>query len=231
MAGNFAQNVSITMGTNADEGSEFADIDYDADEQAYEDYLYEVFEPELAALTLLEYPYAAYNGSADGKVPGHGGYWAAVRVIGDGIMSCPARRAVRAFSSVQPSTYLYFFNHTPALLYLLPPSLGDDPDELGSFHGSELPFVFDFKVGLVNADEDALALEMVSFWSFFAASKNPNTAHQTVPLWPAYTDVDDEAMVLATPEVYPMSNLKHDKCDFWDANPLPVDVIFGPPPI
>ncbi len=41
----FAPNVTVAMGTNADEGSEFTDVDYDGTEQEYEDYLLQVNTP------------------------------------------------------------------------------------------------------------------------------------------------------------------------------------------
>jgi len=48
----FASNVSVLLGTNADEGSQFIDLAYDASEQDYEEYLVQVLGADLAALTL-----------------------------------------------------------------------------------------------------------------------------------------------------------------------------------
>lgn len=64
---------------------------------------------------------ADYNGTEDGKVAGHGPFWAAARAVGDGIFSCPARRTARAFAAAGPSQgpWLYFFNHTLAALQVL----------------------------------------------------------------------------------------------------------------
>ena len=41
-AGAFAPNVTILFGTNADEGSEFIDLDYDASEEEYAAYMEQV---------------------------------------------------------------------------------------------------------------------------------------------------------------------------------------------
>jgi carboxylesterase type B len=227
--GDYATNVSILLGTNADEGSLFVDISYDADEQEYEDYIVSVLGPDLGALAMAEYPYADYNGTEDGKKAGHGGFWATVRAIGDAVFSCPARRTARAFSQ-STSTYVYFYNHTLALIDKVEPFDPEDVDPLGVFHGSELVMVFDFEAGLITDEETALG-EMVSgFWSTFALNGNPNSGDED---WPLYDADSDQVMVLATENgptaPGPMSGLKSDKCDFWDANPIPPWVMFGYP--
>jgi hypothetical protein len=106
-------------------------------------------------------------------VPGHGGFWAAARAVGDGIFTCPARRTARTFASayqadhaaaaatatatanennnnnngsIPGGPFLYFFNHTLALLTLFEPLDPTAVDPIGVFHGSELPFVFDFQL-------------------------------------------------------------------------------------
>jgi len=48
--------------------------------------------------------------------------------------------------------------------------------------------------------------------------------------WPAYTESTDEAMVLNAPvatATFPESGLKASHCDFWDANPVPTEAVFG----
>jgi len=42
--------------------------------------------------------------------------------------------------------FLYFFNHTLALLEKAEPFDPEDIDSMGVFHGSELPFVFDLEL-------------------------------------------------------------------------------------
>jgi hypothetical protein len=90
--------------------------------------------------------------------------------VGDGIFTCPARRTARTFASayqadhaaaaaatangnennnnngsIPGGPFLYFFNHTLALLTSLEPLDPTAVDPIGVFHGSELPFVFDFQ--------------------------------------------------------------------------------------
>ena len=41
--------------------------------------------------------------------------------------------------------YLYFFNHTPAVLAVAEPLNPDAVDSMGEYHGSEVAFVFDIQ--------------------------------------------------------------------------------------
>lgn len=246
-------NVSLLLGTNADEGSEFIDLKYDATPEEYDAYMHELMPPELADRIVAEYPAAMYNGSEDGKVPGHGAFWACARAVGDGLFTCPARRTARAFANSHAATaaarsgeedgsegeaasqWLYFFNHTLDLLDIAEPFDPDDVDPMGVFHGSELPFVFDFEVGLRGDGEPSLAKAMGAFWSGLAIAQDPNggpAASGASAPWPAFTEAGDEAMVLATPvgtAVAPEAGLKSVKCDFWDLdeNYIPTANVFG----
>ena len=66
--GQFAHNVTVLMGTNADEGSEFIKLSYDATFQESANYLVSLLGPELGNAVVNEYPPEAYNGTEDGKV-------------------------------------------------------------------------------------------------------------------------------------------------------------------
>jgi len=85
-------------------------------------------------------------------------------------------------------------------------------------------------------DEKLLGLQLGRYWSNLAANLDPNVGMPLsggVPpstLWPAYTESTDEAMVLRTPvasAMLPESGLKASHCDFWDANPVPTEAVFG----
>jgi len=67
-SGQFAHNVTVLLGTNADEGSEFIQLSYDATFQESADYLTNWLVPELGNAVVNEYPPDAYNGTEDGKV-------------------------------------------------------------------------------------------------------------------------------------------------------------------
>lgn len=86
-------------------------------------------------------------------------------------------------------------------------------------------------------DERLLGQQAGRFWSSLAAFHDPNAG---LPLaggvdpatnsWPPYSLETDEAMVLNAPvatATAPMSGLKAAHCDFWDANPIPPEAIFG----
>jgi len=67
-SGQFAHNVTVLLGTNADEGTEFIQLNYDATFQEATDYLVNWLGQELGNAVVNEYPPEAYNGTEDGKV-------------------------------------------------------------------------------------------------------------------------------------------------------------------
>ena len=107
----------------------------------------------------------------------------------------------------------------------------EDIDPIGVFHGSELPFVFDFEAALLTDNERDLAKTVGSFWQQLAAKADPNSGGSgAAGVWPAYTVAGDEAMVLASPvasDAKAQTDLKKANCDYWDANPLSTSVVFG----
>jgi len=140
--------------------------------------------------------------------------------------------AATSNTAADTAVYTYFFNHTLALLTAAEPFDPEDVDPLGVFHGSELVFVFDFEAGQRTQGEKDLAKAFASFWTSFAAAADPNSKGDagTAGAWPKYSEASDEVMVLTTPPssaAAPTSGLKHGKCDFWDANPIPSEVVFG----
>ena len=132
--GDFATNVSITLGTNADEGSEFTGLPWDATESEYEVYMKSTFGDELGEKVVAKYSAAYYNDSGvEGKgVSGHGPYYASSRAFGDSVFSCPARQVARAWSKAEAGepAYVYFFNHTVHVLQVaedLDPNIDPPP--------------------------------------------------------------------------------------------------------
>jgi hypothetical protein len=113
----------------------------------------------LAALKRLYHPYGT-GGWAPSPVFAAAGivnwWWCISRVIGDFVLSCPARRAARMLAAMNRTAYVYLFNHTPAL------SLNERSTALyGAFHGSEVPFVFYDTFELPNQSEVVLSAAMV----------------------------------------------------------------------
>jgi len=243
--GNFGSNVSITLGTNGDEGSEFTGLPWDATEGEYEVYMKSIFGDELGEEVVATYPAAYYNDSGiEGKgVSGHGPYYASSRAFGDAVFSCPARQVARAWSKIEAGepAYVYFFNHTVHALQVaedLDPNINPPPaSQMGVFHGTDLVFVFELNPALdlganfsSNADdiytETELSKIFGGYWSSFAAHKSPGST------WPQFNDggsTDEIFMYLDTTAVTADGNgLKTSVCDFWDENPPPVSAVFGP---
>jgi len=156
-------------------------------------------------------------------------WWSISAVIGDYVLTCPARRAARQLSKLGRNVFVYYFSHTPV------ESVNSWPTSLfGAFHGSEVPFVFYDEFELVG-DERMLSANMVQYWANFAHAGNPNVAipsqSPAVPLpeWALYNETSDSYIVFGEKPLYPagapdgttanittISDLKMAKCDFWD---------------
>ena len=147
-------------------------------------------------------------------------YWAAERATGDFMMTCPARRAARAFGNLGHDAHLYLFDHTPE--YSVNEAKTKD---WGAFHGSEVPFVFYDAFELSNTAESALSTSMETLWTSFAETGVPNAAG--VPDWgavPKNAASDDVPTInFAVDKSYSKANitilrtLRQAFCDFFDA--------------
>eukprot|EP00037_Helgoeca_nana_P029744 m.359377 g.359377 ORF g.359377 m.359377 type:complete len:948 (+) comp28043_c1_seq4:744-3587(+) len=177
---------------------------------------------------------------SDLGVPIQDWWWSVSAVVGDFVLTCPARRTVRTLEKLgrNESAYVFLFDHTPKL------SVNQAATDLwGAFHGSEVPFVWYDLFELATEEERQLSAAMVQYWVNFAWNGDPNTPppHQdappTLPQWAAYTTAADDTMIfgdgkqpqaapgLATPpnslvgsaNVSTITGLKKAKCDFWDS--------------
>ena len=99
-----------------------------------------------------------------------------MNMMGDDIFGVNIRFAGAAVERSGAPTYLYHFSRVP-------PS---EKQTLGAFHAAEIPFVFDSSEPILGLsdDDEALTEIMVSAWTNFAKTGNPNGAG--VPNWPAY---------------------------------------------
>jgi para-nitrobenzyl esterase len=142
----------------------------------------------------------------------------------DAIFACPERNSVKLLSKFV-KTYAYEFNDENA-----PPVQNDVfwggslSFPLGAYHTAELQFLFigdffGFGVQSLLPDEQALSDAMVSYWTRFAKTGNPNSP--STPLWAPYSSSTDQFQSLIPPTPGPESTFdaEHLCSVFWDILP------------
>lgn len=134
------------------------------------------------AIATYYYPLAAYPSAA-----------VALSAVGtDAAFACNARVAARLLAHYVP-TWVYEFNDPAAPQVFLPPA----GFPYGSYHGAELPYLFDVRESVVapaltNAQEQ-LAQSMKLYWTQFARAADPNVAGATA--WAAYAPTTSDAYI------------------------------------
>jgi para-nitrobenzyl esterase len=196
-AGSFA-HVPLLVGSNGDEGTLFFALGQPiADDAAYKAVL-DSFYPGKSDLILAQYPSAKY-GSAQAAV---------ARVFGDAVFVCPSRRAARTYSKAGVPTYLYHFTYADKAAAI---------PNLGSFHSSELPFVFGNPSQLqpenLDAPARALSASIMGYWGRFAAGGDPGG--EGALAFPKYDAATDQNLTLDL-TISANTGLAKGECDFWD---------------
>lgn len=151
----------------------------------------------------LVYPLSAYSSPS-----------VALGALGtDAIFACNARRAVRSLAQYVP-TYQYEFNDASAPMRFF----SGISFPTGAYHASEIQYVFDTPGSPVpatlNADQSALADAIVTYWTDFAKTGDPNAG--TVPAWPIYDAAAEQfqSLELSAPVTRTGFALDH-KCAVW----------------
>ncbi|MFG2007103.1 carboxylesterase/lipase family protein [Spirillospora sp. NPDC048911] len=130
-------------------------------------------------------------------------------VLTDGVFSCPGLSTARAAASNtgQP-VYAYEFADPE------PPLSGIDLFmPLGAYHASELLYLFELFD--LNAAQKRLSDQMVTYWTTFARTGNPNAPG--LPRWPAFTSGSAQMQRLAPQGITPFTTFAADhKCALWD---------------
>jgi para-nitrobenzyl esterase len=206
-------HVPLLQGTNHDEGRFFAALGFDAlgkplTAAQYPAVIQAAYGANAPAV-LARYPLSAYP-SPD---------LAYAQVFTDSVFSCPALEAdnLTAGSGV----YAYEFSDPSppndfGLTFSFP---------LGAAHSTELQYVFGKIPGLgttppFTAAQLALSDQMISYWSRFAATGNPNTGPDggTTPHWPRFSAVRPAIQELVpdgtAPEPAAQFAAAH-QCAFW----------------
>jgi para-nitrobenzyl esterase len=87
----------------------------------------------------------------------------------------------------------------------------------GAAHASEIQYLFNLpQSGLfpLNSAQQKLSHDMVTYWTNFARSGNPNSFF--TPYWPGYNSAADQFQSLIPPHPKTESTFCTDhKCGFW----------------
>ena len=209
--------VPVISGTNHDEYRLFVADDYDFSGHPiltlaeYDNAVTALWGPlTIQAEVETLYPYLSYP--SGGVALGASGT--------DGVFSCPGRNAVQSLSQYV-KTYAYEFNDENAP----PPQSafgGALTFPLGAYHSSELQYLFTpasffgLPVAPLSPDQVELSNAMVSYWTQFAKTGNPNSAGE--PLWSPYNVATDEfqSLIPPTPAVESNFDSSHQCTTFWN---------------
>ena len=138
----------------------------------------------------------------------------------DGIFACPERNSVKLLSKYV-TTYAVEFNDDNA-----PPAQslfgGLLAFPLVAYHTAELQYLFnnaDFfgpPEGSLSHTQEQLSDAMISYWTKFAKTGNPNSFSQ--PVWSPYSTSTDEfqSLIPPTPAVESNFNTDHQCNSFWN---------------
>jgi para-nitrobenzyl esterase len=199
--GDFEQRPLI-LGTNRDEGTMFHSSFFAtevANETEYRAALERRFGAANVDAIVAQYPLASFPS------PNR----ALAEVTGDAFFVCPARHSARGAARAGSPTWFYSFERPPESAFLA---------DLGVFHSSEIPFVFGtdgvFPLGRVGSGGAPVAEAMQRLWTGFATSADPGAE------WPRYDEAGDRYLIIDAPLSAGMA-LKANRCQFWDALPLP----------
>ena len=214
-SGQFNQ-VSVLTGTNHDEWRYFVALEYDLagnpilSAAQYATATTALWGAALQPVVLSLYPYSNYPTGGE-----------ALSASGtDGIFSCPARNAIRSLSNFV-TTYAYEFNdeNAPPLQSAFGGSL---TFPLGAYHTSELQYLFaetsffGLPTGLLSPSQQQLSDAMISYWTQFAKTGNPNASGQ--PAWSPYNPTTDnfQSLIPPTPAPETTFDAAHRCSSFWN---------------
>lgn len=120
--------------------------------------------------------------------------------------TCPSLALAEANAKHGSNSWVYQFTKSRD---------GELGSQMGSYHGAELPYVFDTHDDwLPTSSEDyQLTDSLIQYWLNFAATGDPNTS--TLPEWTAYTQAGDAVQYLGV-DVKSHRHLSHSLCELFE---------------
>jgi para-nitrobenzyl esterase len=208
-SGNF-NRVPVMTGTNHDEYRYFVAVNYNLNKDVgpltntdYPAALDKWFGSTLGPSVFLQYP-------LPDNPPDNAASLALGAAGTDGVFACTARRAMQELAPYV-TVYAYEFNDENA------PSGFHLPFPMGAFHGADVQYLFN-RNGVpapFTADQEQLSQTMISYWTRFAKTGNPNSPGQ--PRWAPYHPATDRRQSFVPPVPAVESGFATDhKCAFWD---------------
>lgn len=223
--GSFNQDLDIMIGSNQDEGTLFVALDeLGGDpldvlgETEYRARVADLFEDSgldadaIATYYLNEFP------SGDNRLS-----LALSAIWTDSNFACNSYAQATTFATSNMNTYQYWFRDENAPWTLVPTA----SFPLGATHAGEIPYVLypeqvmrDRYTG--DKDElDALASDMVGYWTQFAKDGNPNSTDGVAPNWAQVSAGQINTLDVSGPGSGSNLNfLGYHRCGYWRAPPL-----------
>ena len=206
LSGRF-NHVPVVEGTNQTEGRLFIAVGFDLSANGpltaaqYPAVVQALVGAQVAPQVLQEYPLQNFS-SPDVALSA---------IFGDAGFSCQARAADQLLAASVP-TFAYEFNDTNAPMLFLPPV----SFPYGATHTDEIQYLFqvDVLASRLNANQEQLSRQMISYWAQFARNGNPNSA-QTAN-WADYNAFTDnfQSLIPPTPALELGFSQEH-HCGFW----------------
>ncbi|CAL1541951.1 unnamed protein product [Lymnaea stagnalis] len=205
------KNTSILIGVNKNEGIYFAiygfknyfplDGDGTLTEGQYNAILGEIF---LNNETRVEQAKGVY-----GSDPSSSYTDIIDAVTGDMLFKCPVVGFAQKYAELGGQVFMYSFEHRV--------STNPWPEWLGTVHGYEIEVIFGLPLdpsANYTARERQLSVDMMTWWTQFAKTGNPNSA--SADTWPRYTTRDQIYVIIDTNDVRLGAQLRHHECAFQE---------------
>ncbi|MCI5116357.1 MAG: carboxylesterase family protein [Candidatus Electrothrix sp. LOE1_4_5] len=200
--GKMAQGIPVLYLVTKDEqmlmvnGQDMMDIN----EKAYKDTVADLIDSKADTKKVLE-QYAASKYSSPAYALG--------AILTDRDVKCLIRKELRSLSKAGANVYMSYFTAGRDIPSVKP---------LGAFHTVDVDFVFLTKEGGfgLNEKEQVLSRSIISYWSSFAYTGNPNAMASGVA-WPKYDMEGNEQYIEFDTDNISVEKDLFPQCDFWDA--------------